>query len=126
MEQIEKLKIKTRYISRIEARYITNGEMKVGSRYVQVAKFPRRQINSTFEVIEYIPYKLVKAQSIGGSFPITFTRIVEPTPEGSKVTAIVSGDPKGFYKIAKPLMKHMVKRSILNDYKKFKTIMENK
>jgi hypothetical protein len=61
MEQIEKLKIKTRYISMVEARYITNGEMKVCSKYVQVAKFLGRQINSTFEVIEYIPYKLVKA-----------------------------------------------------------------
>jgi uncharacterized membrane protein len=107
-----------------EVRFTSEGPLGVGSTYAQVAKFLGRRIESTFEVIEYQPNRMVKASSTSGSFPITFTRIVEPAGDGTKVTAIVEGDASGFFKLAEPLLARMVQRSVAGDYANLKRILE--
>lgn len=108
----------------IEARFTSEGALQVGSTYDQVATFLGRRIVSTFEVLEYEPGYKVKASSTSGSFPITFTRMVEPEEGGSLVTAVVEGDASGFFKLAEPLMKIMVQRSVDADYRNLKQILE--
>lgn len=103
---------------------ITPGVFGIGTQYQQVAKFLGKHIISKFEVIEYIPGNLVKATSLEGSFPITFTRTVEGDEHISRVKAKIEGDPKGFFKIAQPLMQWMVNRTIQQDYKRLKKILE--
>jgi uncharacterized protein YndB with AHSA1/START domain len=108
----------------LEARFTSEGPLGVGSTYDQVATFMGRRVVSTFEVLEYEPGHRVKASSISGSFPITFTRIVSPEGEGSRVKAIVEGDASGFFKLATPLMARMVRRSVKEDYQNLKRVME--
>jgi uncharacterized membrane protein len=107
-----------------EARFTSEGPLGVGSTYAQVAKFLGRRIESTFEVIGYEPKRLVKATSTSGSFPITFTRMVEPVEGGTQVAAIIEGDASGFFKLAEPLMARMVQRSVDGDYANLKHILE--
>lgn len=104
--------------------FTTSGDFGVGSRYDQKAKFLGKEIISTFEVVEYEPGKRVKATSIKSSFPITFTRTVADHNGKSNVRALIEGEPKGFFKIAKPLMKWMVNSSIQKDYKALKALLE--
>ena len=66
----------------------------------------------------------MKASSTSGSFPITFTRMVEPIDGGTRVTAIVEGDARGFFKLAEPLLARMVRRSVDSDYRNLKRILE--
>ena len=108
----------------IEARFTSEGELGVGSTYDQVAKFLGRQVISAFEVQEYEPGRRVKASSTSGSFLITFTRTVEPKDGGSLVTAVIEGDASGFFKLAEPLLKMMVQRSVDADYQNLKRILE--
>lgn len=108
----------------VKARFTSEGPLRVGSTYDQVAKFLGREILSTFEVIEYEQNRMVKASTTSGSFPITFTRIVEPREGGAKVSAIVEGDAGGFFKLAEPLLARMVQRSIDSDYQNLKRILE--
>ncbi|MDH3651559.1 MAG: SRPBCC family protein [Saprospiraceae bacterium] len=98
----------------------------LGSIYVQQANFLGKEIESTFEIVEFKGGQMIKGRSISGTFPITFTRIVEGAATGCQVTAIIEGDPKGVFKIAKPLMTWMVKHSIEKDYQKLKELMEQK
>ncbi len=107
-----------------EARFTSHGPLGVGSTYAQVATFLGRRVESTFEVIDYQPNRSVKATSTSGSFPITFTRIVEPVDNGAKVSAIVEGDATGFFKLAQPLLARMVRRSVDADYANLKEILE--
>lgn len=107
-----------------ECRLVTDGELRVGTRYEQLAKFLGKDIISTFEVKEYEPGKMVSASSISGSFPITFTRIVHGDESVSNVQAIIEGESKGFFSLARPLMQWMVNRSIQKDYKRLKVILE--
>lgn len=108
----------------VSCRFTTDGPLRVGSRYEQQARFLGRSIVSTFEVIAFDPGRMVKATSIEGTFPITFTRIAEPLELGTKVTAIVSGDSSGVFRLAAPLMKLIVKRSIDADYRRLKALLE--
>ena len=108
----------------IEAKFTSEPPLQVGSTYDQVAKFLGRQIISQFEVIEFEADRKVKASSMAGSFPITFTRVVEPIDGGTRVTAIVEGDGRGFFKLAEPLLAWMVRRSVDSDYRNLKQILE--
>jgi len=101
----------------VSARWTREGPIGVGSTYDQVATFLGRRIESTFEVEEFEPGRRVKASSTGGSFPITFTRMVESADGGTRVTAIITGDSSGFFKIAEPIMQRMVQRSVDGDYR---------
>jgi len=107
-----------------EAKFTSEGPLGVGSSYAQVAKFLGRRVESNFEVIDYEPNRLVKATSTAGSFPITFTRVVEPIEGGTLVTAIIEGDASGFFKLAEPLLARMVQGSVNADYAKLKYILE--
>jgi uncharacterized membrane protein len=108
----------------VAARFTSEGPLGVGSTYTQVAKFLGRRVESTFEVIAYQPGRMVKATSTSGSFPITFTRFVEPQEGGCQVTAIVEGDASGFFRLAEPLLAGMVRRSIKADYVNLKAMLE--
>jgi uncharacterized membrane protein len=109
----------------IEAHLTSVGALQAGSTYSQTAHFLGRQIESRFEVLEFEPGRLVKASTVASTFPITFTRIVDPCPEGSAVTAIVEGDATGLLKLAEPLMARKVRKSIANDYSTLKKLLEN-
>jgi uncharacterized membrane protein len=110
----------------LEAKFTSEGPLRVGSTYDQVAKFLGRKIVSTFEVLEYEPNCKVKASSSSGSFPITFTRMVEPQEKGTEVRAIIEGDASGFFKLAEPLLKRMVQNSVDSDYQNLKRILESR
>jgi uncharacterized membrane protein len=107
------------------AHFTTDGPLQIGSTYEQVAKFFGRPVISTFEVIAYEPGRMIKATSTSGSFPITFTRMVTSLENGTHVTAIIEGDASGFFKLAEPLLKRMVQRSVDGDYTNLKQILES-
>ncbi|MGI9545410.1 MAG: SRPBCC family protein [Cyclobacteriaceae bacterium] len=104
---------------------VTPGDLQVGTQYNQEAKFLGKDIISTFEVTDYTPGQMVKAKSITGPFPITFKRMVENNNGISKVRAIIEGESKGFFRIAQPLMRWMVNRSIQKDYQRLKKLLES-
>ncbi len=105
--------------------WTTEPPLRVGSRYEQVAEFLGKEIVSTFEVVEYEADSRVKATTIAGSFPITFTRWVEPLDQQStRVRAVIEGDASGFFRLMEPLMRPMVRRSIRTDYQRLKRLLE--
>ncbi len=108
----------------VSATFTSPGPLAVGSTYDQVARFMGRQVVSSFQVTALEPGRKVKASSTGGSFPITFTRIVEPAGAGCRVTAIVEGDASGFFRLFQPLLDGMVRRSVEGDYRRLKQLLE--
>ena len=107
-----------------EATFTSEGPLRVGSTYDQVASFLGRRVESSFEVIAYEAGRMVKATTTSGSFPITFTRKVSALESGTEVSAIIEGDASGFFQIAAPILKMLVQRSINADYKNLKKVLE--
>jgi hypothetical protein len=97
----------------------------VGSTYDQIARFLGRDVVSSFRVVEYLPGRRMRITSTSGPFPITETRTVQPLGEGrAHVAAIVEGDAGGFFRIAGPLLRALVARSVRGDYARLKRLLE--
>lgn len=97
----------------------------LGSTYDQVARFLGREIVSSFEVVEHMPGRRMKITSTAGPFPITETRTVEPLGEArAHVSAIVEGDASGFFRLAAPILRALVRRSVRGDYARLKRELE--
>ena len=98
----------------------------VGATYDQVAEFLGRRIVSSFAVVEHQPGRRVKITSTSGPFPITETRSVEPLGDGRcRVDVVVEGDASGFFRMAEPLLRPMVARSVTGDYQRLKQVLES-
>ena len=99
--------------------------VRVGSTYDQRAHFLGKDIVNSFRVVEFEPGRRVTFTSTGGSFPLTITRRVEPLgPARARFTEEVQGDSKGFYRIAEPLLRLLVKTAIKRDFPRLKAILE--
>lgn len=105
--------------------WITEPPLRVGSQYLQKAGFLGREINSTFEVVEFEAASRIKAHTIESTFPITFTRWVTPLDDQRcRVEALIEGDSSGFFRVIEPLVAPLVRRSIRRDYAKLKALLE--
>ena len=94
--------------------------------YEQEARFLGKPVLTVFEVTAYEPGKSVTIESRQSTFPIEVTRRVEPTGDGAtRVSATISGDPSGAFKLAAPLMKGMMRRSVQRDYDELKALLES-
>ena len=99
----------------------------VGSTYDQVARFLGREIRTSFEVTALEPGRSITIASTAGSFPITVTRTVEPLgPQRCRAAAVVSGDGASFLRIADPVARFMVRRSVDGDYAQLKRLLERR
>ena len=109
-------------------RWTTEPPVHVGSRYEQVAQFLGKEIRTSFEVTALEPGRLITISSReGSSFPLTVTRSVAPLGDGgARVTETVESEPGGFYKIAQPLLRLMVRRNIARDYRALKSLLESR
>lgn len=100
--------------------------LRLGSTYDQRAKFLGREIVSSFEVTEFVEGEHIRIVTTGGTMPIDVTRSVEPVTDNvSLVEAIVRGDPSGPFRFAAPIMKPLVRRSVQQDYKRLKALLES-
>lgn len=105
--------------------WTTTPPIREGSTYQQEARMLGKPIVSTFEVVDFEPGRRITIRTIESSFPIRVTRTVEPTGEGSCLArARVTGDPSGAFRLAGPLMRRMVERSVRGDYRRLKEHLE--
>ncbi len=105
-------------------RWLTPPPLALGSRYEQRAGFLGREIVSIFEVVELEPGRRITIDTIKGTFPITVTRAVAPRDTGCAITAQVRGDADGWFRLAGPLLRVLVKRSVAGDYARLKELLE--
>jgi hypothetical protein len=107
-----------------KAQFTTTDPIGIGSTYNQEASFLGKKIVSSFIVTDFKEGHLIKIKSTSSSFPIQVTRSVEPVGTGTNVYALVEGDARHFFKLAQPILKKVVERSVYGDYRRLKEILE--
>jgi uncharacterized membrane protein len=109
------------------ARWTTEQPVAVGSRYDQVARFLGKDVRTSFEVTALEPGRSITISSLpGSSFPIRITREVEQLgPQRTRVRETAEGDSSGFYRVAEPLMRPLVRRNIAQAYRRLKQLLES-
>jgi uncharacterized protein YndB with AHSA1/START domain len=110
------------------ARWTTDQPIRVGSRYEQLARFLGKDVRTSFEVTALEPGRLITISSLpGSSFPLTITRELGPLgPDRCRVKETAGGDSGGFYRVADPLMRLMVRRNIAAAYRGLKVLLESR
>ena len=106
-------------------RWTSEPPLGPGSTYDQVAKFLGKEIVASFEVTEFEPGRRIRIETTSGTMPIDVTRTVEPNGGGSSVGALVRGDASGVFRLATPLLRLLVRRSVVRDYRRLKALLES-
>ena len=105
-------------------KWTTDPPIGVGSRYDQLASFMGKIITSRFEVAEYVPGECIRIVTYESTFPLDIVRKVDPLGvDRCRVTAIVSGEQAGVFKIFGPLLSKMVAASVRKDYARLQDLL---
>ena len=73
------------------------------------ARFLGRKIESTLEVVEYVPNKTF-AQRTDKPFPFTITNVFEAAGKGTRVKTVFEGEPGSFFKLGEPILARIAKK----------------
>ena len=110
----------------LEARKESEGDVSVGTRFVEVRKFLGRQLESTLEVTEHERDRRFSLKVISGPVPFDVRHTLEPAGAGTRVHIEVEGDPGGFFRVAAPLVAMQGRRQLENDFGTMKTLLESR
>jgi uncharacterized protein YndB with AHSA1/START domain len=112
--------------SALEARLETEGPMRAGSRAVETRKFLGRKLESKMDVLEYEPPKLFTIKVASGPVPFQVTNTLSETGAGTRVDAVIEGEPGGFFRLAEPLVVRAVQRELRGNLETLKDVLEGR
>jgi Polyketide cyclase / dehydrase and lipid transport len=107
------------------AEMLTDPPVRLGSRVRRVATFLGRRIHYVMEIVGFEPGRMLQMHAIESPFPMDVTYELAPIgPDRTRARIRVQG--AGGYRLAEPLMSHIVRRSITRDVRALKRILESR
>ncbi len=108
----------------LECKITSAGPIGVGSTARTVSKFLGRRLESESELTEYEPNRKFAVQSKSRQFPFQASMTFEPIEGGTRVNVTFVAEPRGFFKLAEPLVVSVGKRQLQSDLDNLKDLME--
>jgi uncharacterized protein YndB with AHSA1/START domain len=96
----------------------------VGSRYTEVRNFIGQEMKTTMEITAFTQNVKWAAKVVKGPVPYEMTRTYTAVPEGTKITTVVEGEAKGFFKLAEGLVVSSLEKTIEESQNHLKAILE--
>ena len=96
----------------------------VGSRYTEVRKFLGKEMRTTLEITAFTENVKWAAKVIKGQVLYEVTMTYAAVPEGTKITTVVEGAPKGFFKLAEKKVASSLEKSLEENLNRLKTLLE--
>ncbi|MFD6995971.1 SRPBCC family protein [Streptomyces mirabilis] len=91
------------------------GGFGVGAEVTRTAYFLTRRIDYVLRVAAHEPPRLLDMISVAGPMPMHVTYAFEPHPHGTRARIRVRGGPGGLYRVAAPLLAHLVRSNLTKD-----------
>jgi hypothetical protein len=109
-----------------ESELLGEPPIRVGSRVRRVASFLGKRIEYVNEVERLDPGVLLEMRSVKSPFPMRVTYAFGEVEgeEGTVVRIRIEGDPGALYRVAGPVMRRQVRRSVSRDLRMLRSIME--
>lgn len=104
--------------------WLTSPPLAVGSRVAFVARFLGRSLAYTYEVVELEPLQRLVMRTAQGPFPMETSYSWEETTGGTLMKLRNRGNPRGFSRMAAPLMSQAMRRANKKDLRRLKTLLE--
>ena len=98
--------------------------LSVGSRIAFVAHFLGRELAYTYEIVEFRPGELLVMRTSAGPFPMETHYSWQEAPGGTLMRLRNRGHPRGFSRLAAPLMARAMKRANRKDLARLKALLE--
>jgi uncharacterized membrane protein len=116
----------TRWYENIASvKWETWGPLAVGTRLTFVAQFLGRELDYTYEVLEYEPGERLVMRTEEGPFPMQTTYVWRDVTGGTHMTLRNAGEPKGFSKVSARVMTGAMRRANRKDLARLKAILED-
>ena len=109
----------------LEVRPLTDGRLKKGSRVVRKVKFAGRTFDYEYCVVAADGDRFVEME-VDEPFPMSIRYELIDVPDGTVASIHTHGEAGGFFKIAGPLLKTMVRRNISKDLAALKALVETR
>lgn len=109
----------------VSAEPLTGLPVTTGSRIKRIAKFLGKSIEYVLEVVDFNPNQLIGMRSVQAPFPMEVDYRLTQAGTATEFEIRIGGEAGGFYKIAGPLMRLQVKRSVAKDLANLTKILEN-
>lgn len=107
------------------AAWTTPPPLAVGSQLAFVARFLRRRLEYTYEVVEHEPGRRLVMRTAQGPFPMETTYTWEASgPAATRMTLRNRGEPAGFSRLMAPFMARAVRRANRRDLALLKSRLE--
>jgi len=107
-----------------EVKNISAGPLGVGTTFTIVGGFLGRRFELNQEVTEYEPNRKLGWKSTSGPVPSEFEGTFESVAGGTKFNFILVGEVGGFFKIAEPLLRRMLRRQYETNAANLKDLLE--
>ena len=114
------------YVNIDRSQRLTPGPVAVGSRVAFIARFLGKELNYTYEFVEYVPGEKLVMRTAQGPFPMQTTYTWADDDGGTRMTLGNSGSPTGFSRLAGLFMAPMIRRETRKDLQKLKSILEGR
>ena len=114
------------YVNIDRSQRLTPGPVAVGSRVAFIARFLGKELNYTYEFVEYVPGEKLVMRTAQGPFPMQTTYTWTDDDGGTRMTLGNSGSPSGFSRLAGLFMAPMIRRETRKDLQKLKSILEGR
>jgi uncharacterized membrane protein len=101
-----------------------DGIPSVGIQFIEVRKFMGRDMETTVEITALEPNSKYSAKALSGPVPFEVTVIYEDDGGNTKMTTTVEAEPGSFFKLAGGLVAKQLKKSLQEDAKRLKAILE--
>lgn len=112
------------WISGIEHVDPPEAPLGVGTETHRLARFMGRRIDYVLRVIEHVPNRLLVMESVQAPFPMGVTYAVQPDTSGSRVRLRVTGGYGLLMRLAQPIVRRQIQRSLEADLRHLRGRLE--
>ncbi|HEX9414491.1 MAG TPA: SRPBCC family protein [Ktedonobacterales bacterium] len=108
----------------IEQRLTSPEPVRVGSTGINVRQVMGQRIETTWEVTAYTANAGFALKSTSGpvSYEVSYT--FEAADGATRLRLRFTGEPKGFFKVAEPLLANSIKNDFREDFARLKALLE--
>ena len=115
------------YANIVSVEWKTAPPLAVGSQLAFEARFLRKRLAYTYEIVELVPGERLMMRTAEGPFPMETTYTWSPAgSSGTRMTLRNRGEPAGFSKFLAPFMAMAMRRANNKDLARLKTLMESR
>ena len=108
----------------IEAKQITEGPHRKGAELEHVLTFLGKRFTARFETTEFEENERLAYRTISGPVDMETIVTLEPVNGGTLVREVAEGDPRGFFKVAEPILEKLVRRQLEGSLQNLKDLLE--